>query len=269
MTATLQDELLVKAAHNITRVEEFFVARRGWSATPDGVAALRSLHAALSHALGEAVRPLLERHRLTEPQGEPEWGVAPLPPNELEAERVQRFGVFVQQLGDWFMTLPEEQVSARGRELLSAVAGALAGTASAVEQVLAAHGVVVPSLQPEEPPDPAPPDPPPATVSPEAVMPPARTAGDENKVRLVLDDTEGTPVLQTFQGVVELTCDTQQALSELLEQGGITYDSYQRHKFERKVLQWVQATPQGSVLVIQIGDLTGQLEPYPTYAVKT
>ena len=86
------------------------------------------------------------------------------------------------------------------------------------------------------------------------------------QARLVLEDTERTPVLQTFKGAVELTLKAQQALGELLDQAGITHNSYQRNKLERKVLQWVQATPPGSVLVIRIGDLNGVPEP-STYAV--
>lgn len=258
MPVTLQDELLAKAAHNAARLEEFFVAHRDWRAGPAGVASLQALRDALERALVGGLRPLLERHGVEEPRGGPDWCVTPLPPGELEPERVHRFGVFVQQLGDWFITLPEVQVSARGGELLAALACALSGTAAAVEQMLAAGGQVA------SPPAPPAPEPSPALPTPR----PARMTDAARQARLVLEDAEATPVLQTFKGAVELTFDAQQALTRFLEEAGVTFDSYQRNNLDRKVLQWVRATPHGSVLVIRVGDLNGAPEPFPTYAVK-
>ena len=160
MPVTLHDELLAKAAHNAARLEEFFVAHRDWRAGPGGVASLQALRDALKRALVGGLRPLLQHYGVEEPRGRPEWCVDPSSPGELEPERVQRFGVFVQQLGDWFITLPEVQVSARGRELLAALARALSGTAAAVEQALAAGG------QAARPPAPPAPEPSPALPPP-------------------------------------------------------------------------------------------------------
>jgi len=257
----LPDEPLAKAAHNAARLEEYFAAHLDWGTDSGGLAALHALHSALTRALAAGLWPLLERHDLALPRGGPEWCVARLPAGLLEAERVQRFGVFVQQLGDWLMTLPEVRVSDRGRELLTGLARALAGTAAAVEQMLAASGVEVTPLGPEERSPPPEPDPPPSAAA-------VRLTDEARDARLVLEDSESTPVLQTFQGKLELTFEAQQALAQFLEESGIQYNSYQRTRLERKVLQWVQAAPPRSVLVIRVGDLTGRPEPYPSYTLK-
>ena len=219
---------------------------------------------------GRVLEPLLRANRA---QALPpaRQSAEPLPQTgEVDVERLTRFAAFVEQLGRWFESQSGLPLSGVGKTSLGTVAGSLQRTAAVVEAMLARGGVapVPPAAGPAigDAPTLRPATTPPAGAE-ESVDVPRRPAADGP--RLVLEDTERTPVLQTFKGAVELTFETREAIARFLAEAGIDYNSYQLDKLERKVLQWVQATPHGCVLVIKVGELRGRREAVPGYAKKS
>jgi hypothetical protein len=269
MVLTLQYELLAKAATNLARVEEYFVARTQWTTPPEGVRELRAVHESLSTLMGAGLRLMLSAHGIEGPYPDRSERIARLPAAELEPERVRRFAAFVDQLGGWFGSQSGDRVAGNGLELLRTLAGSALGATAAVEELLRRHGCSVEPLHPAT--DAASEAPPPEAVAPEAPAPPepARERHRDDGPRLVLEDTERTPVTQTYKGSVELTPETRKAIAAFLADAGISLNAYQLNRLERKVLQWVEATPHGTVLVMRVGDLRGQREPVPSYLAKS
>ncbi len=272
MAPTMHDELLVRAVANVARVHDFFAARRSWRAATGGMGALRSLHDALAEVERVAIDPLLLSQQV-DVAAPPHGREAPLPAGELEAERVKRFTAFVEQLRDWFAAQGKVDLTPAGRQHLARLAAEVVATASAVEEILAGHGVKVepvtaaalsvPVLELPAPRRPA--------AQPAAAVERALPRADETVADgavLVLSDTEQNPLLQTFQGMVELTPAAKEAIGDFVQRAGIVYNAYQLDRFQRKVLQWIEATPPGQVLVIKVGGLRGRREPYPSYISK-
>jgi len=86
--------------------------------------------------------------------------------------------------------------------------------------------------------------------------------------RLILENTTEQPLLQEFQGNVELTQDAEKRLQTFLSLNDIELNSYELRKLEEKVRRWVEATPDGQSLVLKIGGLHGKREPYPSYVPR-
>ena len=58
---------------------------------------------------------------------------------------------------------------------------------------------------------------------------------------------------------------TSRTTDGFLSEAGITYGEGDRRRFLRKVVDWIESTPDRHNLVMRVSALRGHLEPYPSY----
>jgi hypothetical protein len=257
MSAVIAARDLEKAAANLGRMEQYFAARRSWRASSaDRFQALRTGIT----GLGEIVQDLVQIHQVpvaTPPPTE----VAALPTDDLDDLRVAKFTAFAAQLKMWFEAAHDQEVEPDAKPLLASVFASLASLVSHL------NGIQVTEAAPAASADHAPASeaqpPPPAS----SIPPPVAINGAPNRIELF--DCDETPIIQTFQGEPELTDSAKESIRGFLAAYHINYGKYQIQKFEEKVLRWVESTPDGQMLVLKIGGLSGKPEPYPSYVRRS
>lgn len=278
MSEQLPDADLIRARRNVERIADFLLERRAHAVEDGGDAQLRRLWNGVL-AVSERIQPVLRAAGASPPRPAalPE---APDPAaGRLETVRVLRFAEFVEQLDGWFGAHGR---AVEGEDGVAAAVGlyaALTTIRGAVSEMLdRVQRAPVPAAAPPPPPaapgdgapaqasvpaegDPATPAPPPPADAPQPI--PVRSTR-----RLLLADLDERPLLQQFQGSIELTDAARELLTEFLEEHEISLGGYQRHKLDDAVQRWIEATPDGQVLVLKIGGLRGRLEPYPSYVPR-
>jgi hypothetical protein len=254
MPSVIAAEDLEKAAANLGRIERYFASRRSWdAASPDRFRTFRDA----VRSVGEVVQDLVQLHGIpmTPPPLAPE---EPLPADVLDVGRLDKFTAFVTQLAQWFEAARGHEIDAEAKPAMATVFASLAALASHLDAISATL---------PQPATAAAPDPLPAPAPPPAIPPPVPVDGAPTRIELF--DCDETPILQTFQGEVELTDGARSLLRGFLEGHHIRYGKYHMQKFEEKVLRWVESTPDGQMLVLKIGGLSGKPEPYPSYVRRS
>lgn len=241
---------LDKASANLHKMAEFFSARRQWRA-PDSEVVEQLWRAVLG--LGEMVQDLVQMHQV--PVSRPgDSAASALPPDEFDPARVQRFVAYMGQVTAWFEAHRSADLDSGAHESLARVFSALVSLRQSLDEI--ASGSAPKPQKASEPPAPEPP--------PEPLPPPPENAPD----RLVLFDCDETPMLQTFQNQVELSDLAREEIRNFLQAWGILPGRYQLQKFEEKVQRWIESTPDGQMLVLKVGGLSGRREPYPSYVQR-
>ncbi len=82
---------------------------------------------------------------------------------------------------------------------------------------------------------------------------------------LFLEHTFQDPLLRGVEGKFELTTRAIRQIDEFLHNAQLDYDAGELRRFYRQVARWLEATPDGMVLTLRIGGLSGRAEPYPKY----
>ena len=249
----IQAEMLQRTRKNLERLRDYFEARVHWKVPQETQAGIAALHMTLKTMLDVVLVPLLARNGIEPNAAVTYRRVEQTTLNSFESSRLERFSGFLEQLSDWFIAHGSDTNTPTDRELLEKIFRIVEGTCLAVEAVLKHNSMEYNPLYPPPPP-----------LEPKVT----EIEGGNVRAKLVLDDTEETPVLWEFRGDVELHYDAKQALGTFLEEAGLKYSSYEQTKLENKVLQWVKSRPHGYVLVIKISTLHGRREPYPTYEKK-
>ncbi len=243
MTTPISDDELRKTARNLQRLQSFFTQRTGWKTSPETEGALTDTYHLLIAITGD-LHPLMQHNNLEVKETTTLDGEQQQPPGEFDKVRLQKFSAFLMQLGEWFAGHATAQIGQSARPVLLGIHDSLLKAKLGVEKI----------MKNSAPPPPPPPPPPPRKVLPGAME------------RLELEDTEMTPVLQSFKGQIELSYEAKEGIHKFLESNGIEFNAYKLNKFEQKVQQWVESTPQGHLLVIKISRLRD--EPYPSYIMK-
>jgi hypothetical protein len=258
-SAQFADDELRKAAHNADRIRVFFGERTMWTLSPEGRQALEKVLTALRSNV-EIIEGLFARLGI-DVATEPAEADVVLPGGELDAPRLRAFAGFLEQFHGWLCGQSHGAISSEGAQLMSSIHRSLAATGEAVTAILEADQVTSAPQPVAVTPEPA------FQQAPRPVHAkrPAAPAMQSNDSRLVLQDTDETPVLQELRGQIELTPQAKDALSTFLATHGIELDSYKRRKLETNILRWIHATPEGQILVLKISALHGAPEPYPTY----
>ncbi|HHQ49237.1 MAG TPA: hypothetical protein ENK19_10200 [Acidobacteria bacterium] len=86
---------------------------------------------------------------------------------------------------------------------------------------------------------------------------------------LVLEHTFQEPLLRGVEGKYELTQRAIKIIDEFFDRAEIEYAGGERRRLHRKIARWLEATPDGMVLTLRIGGLSGRAEPYPKYRPRT
>lgn len=249
----IQAEMLQRTSKNLERLRDYFETRIYWTVPEDAQAGISALHMTLKTALSIVIGPLLARNGVEPNPTVTHRRVEQTTVNSFETDRLERFSGFLEQLSDWFIAHGGDTTTPTDRDLLEKIFRIVENTCLAIEAVLKNNSI---EFSPQY--EPPPPNEPKVT----------EMEGGNVRAKLVLDDTEETPVLWEFRGEIELHYDAKQSLHQFLEDAGLKYSSYELTKFENKVLGWVKSRPHGYVLIIKISTLHDKREPYPTYDKK-
>jgi len=86
---------------------------------------------------------------------------------------------------------------------------------------------------------------------------------------LILDNTFENPLLRGREGHYELTTQARKLLEEFVTTAGLDSSGGTLFTLNRKVARWIEAIPEGMVLMLKVGMLSGRPEVYPRYVPKT
>jgi hypothetical protein len=154
------------------------------------------------------------------------------------------------------------------RELEAALAGTHALLAALVEDDTRRESTTIPAPDAAQT---AVPMPPPGDESPgdERLRPtPVAVDPDGRPMQLVLDDTDELPMVQSFQGIKELTPECKHLVDDFLNSWDIEYGGIKHKKLLQRLVRWIDAAPHGQVLVIKMQTLAEPFEPYPSYVSR-
>ena len=249
----IQAEMLQRTSKNLERLRDYFEARIRWTIPQEAQSGIAALHITLKTVLSVVLGPMLARNGIEPNHAVTYRRVEQIAPDTFESDRIKRFSGFLEQLSDWFMAHGGDTTSPADRQLLERIFRIVEATCLAVEGGLKHNKI-------EFTPQYAPPPPREPKIT--------EVEGGNILARLVLEDTEETPVLWEFRGEIELHYEAKQALHAFLKEAGLKYSSYELTKLENKVLQWVKGQPHGYVLVIKISTMHDKREPYATYSKK-
>ena len=239
---------LQKAATNLERLAGFLGERRTWALGSGGESAANSAKEA-AQFLADTVAGMI---RNVEPGDISATQPASLaPPGTVSATRLQKFADFLNDLGDWFSNHREAELPEDADSYMAAMRESLAAACEAIDELF---------------------EPPP--VAPTAPMQPL-TSSDlgpiaevDANASLVLEPSFARPLLDTFKGVKELSSHARRQVEDFLAQQNVTFDRAETRRLYDKVLRWVEATPEGRVLVIKISGLSGKPQAYSSYQPK-
>ncbi len=244
-------EELEKAARNIERISAFIGERRDWIVGEGGESkatairgSARSLAAKLAEKSGVDPDPdlKLEFPKKLEPSA------------KISAARLSKFADFLDQLQAWFSSQNDAEIPEGSSEAVQSVHGALAHVCAAVESLL------TPVKTPETPP--------PKVDDLIGEIDDSPVLEVDSNARLVLEDHELKPLLQTFQGVTELTQGAKETLDEFLTKQDIKIEGNDLRRLHDRMLKWIVGIPLGQVLVIKLSGLTGKPNVYSSYQPK-
>jgi hypothetical protein len=282
MTQDPLTEKLEKAAGNVARLRQFFVARRTWKLADDAETTAEALIATASQ-MDDRLKQLLTTcgaRSIPPARSDAE----PLPDGELDKDRLGRFASFLRDLDAWFAAQPKTPNEAGGIAALQRMEACVAQTIGIMTSIapVAAERAIGSDEAPEETASgpteaPVPETPaarPPtereqaANVESVASSQPDPTGSGEPPTQLVLDDRDERPMLQEFRNMLELTPDCVEQVSRFLSAHGIKYEGYALKKFHERLLRWIDSAPDGQVLVLKISHLKEPHEPYPSYVSR-
>jgi hypothetical protein len=244
-------EELEKAARNIERIAAFIGERRDWIVGEGGEAkatAIRGSAKSLATKLAEksGVDPDPDLKLKFPPKLEPTA--------KISAARLSKFADFLDQLQAWFSTQSDAEIPEGGSEAVQSVHSALAHVCAAIDSLL------TPVKTPETPP--------PKVDDLIGKIDDAPVFDVDLNARLVLEDHELRPLLQTFKGVTELTVGAKETLEKFLAKQNVTIEGHDLRRLHDKMLKWIEGIPLGQVLVIKLSGLTGKPNVYSSYQPK-
>jgi len=252
MSGQITTQELEKAARNIERISEFLAVRRGWILASGADEALEDARKAAAN-LGEFLTALMTARQI-EPAAEVPSPPEPLPSDEVSAARIAKFTDFLGQLRQWFAKRSDAEIPAAGEEAMRSIHLSLGTACTAIADILAAHEAARAAAEAE---------------AEEKIADLGPTVEVDRSARLVLEDTAELPLLQEFQGIVELTPEAGETLDGFLADHKIEYSTYEQRRLQDKVLRWIESTPEGQVLVLKISGIHGRPEPYSSYRSRS
>jgi hypothetical protein len=249
--AEITIEELDKAARNIARISTFIGERRDWTVGDGGEAMAHEIS-----ANSRALTRILVRTTGTEPDPEFEVTMPPKlePSSEISALRLAKFSKFLSQLRRWFTSQGVGVMPEGCTDVVQTIHGSLTLVTAAVDSLQKnAFGGSTSSLQ---------------TDGFHGEIGGSSVYEVDPHARLVLENDEMRPLLQTFQGVTELTEEAKEILGDFLAEQKIEFDPHELRRFQDKLLKWVEGIPLHQVLVIKISGLFGRPSLYSSYQPK-
>lgn len=244
-------EELEKAARNIERISTFIGERRDWIVGDGGEAKANDLRDR-ARALATSVT------EVTGVEPDPEFKIRlprKLEPSaKVSAVRLSKFSDFLRQLRHWFVTQHDAEIPEGCAEAVQGIHRALVLVCAAVDGI----------LTPVQAQDAAPP----------TVDDLIREIDDspvldvDTSARLVLEDHQLKPLLQTFNGVTELTAHAKDTMDDFLAKQKVELDPREMRRLHDRLLKWIEGIPLNQVLVIKLSGLSGKPNVYSSYQPK-
>jgi DNA-binding transcriptional regulator/RsmH inhibitor MraZ len=249
--ADITNEELEKAARNIERISAFIGERRDWIVGEGGEEQANVIR---DHA--KTLATMLAESTGTQPDSDFKITLpSKLEPSaKISATRLSKFADFLGQLQTWLDSQNEVAVPEDAEDAVQKVYGSLTLVCAAVDSLLR------PPVA-EEPPPPKPDD----LVGEIDDLPVLEV---DLNARLVLENHELKPLLQTFQGVTELTVHTKKILEDFLAEQNVTIEGHELRRLHDKMLKWIEGTPQNQTLVVKLSGLSGKPNVYSSYQPK-
>lgn len=254
-------EKLAKANGNVKRLCEFFAARRDWVYAPEAATSAHELASAASGVGGQLKRLMDACGATPDPPAEPV--IDSVGAGTHENARLLRFTAFLRDLDIWFAAqsdAPTEPPAIEALREIDAHIGCMvaifndATIATDVSAEPMGSGDADASAQTAEPGEP--------------VRHTIPTDKDGVPRQLILDDTDERPLVQDFQGIIELTTECEKLADDFLTAWDIELSYYNRKKFLERLLRWISSAPEGQVLVIKMKTAEEPYEPYPSYVSR-
>jgi len=250
---------LVQAKTNIRKLCEFLVARQEWTYRGDADEAMRELEDATS-GVGEELRRLMALCGAN-PFGEKTPDVVNLGEGEHDTARIQRFVTFLRDLRFWFTVQTSPPTDSDGVAALREMDGYIRCMDTIIFDARKKHLEAPPVFsETESEPEPSKPE-----AEPAAPLEANPAVFEKCPPQLVLDNTEANPMVQEFQGRLELTSECERLADAYLEAWDLEFSYYNRKKLLERILRWITSAPEGQVLVIKMKTIGEPHEPYPSY----
>jgi hypothetical protein len=176
------------------------------------------------------------------------------PSAKISAARLSKFADFLDQLQAWFSSQDDAEFPEGSSQAVQSVHGALAQVCAAIDSLL------TPIKTPETPP--------PTVDNLIGEIDDSPVLEVDTNARLILEDHQLKPLVQTFQGVNELTAGAKETLEDFLAKQDIKIEGQDLRRLHDKMLKWIEGIPLGQVLVIKLSGLTGKPNVYSSYQPK-
>jgi len=252
---------LTKANGDVTKLCEFFAARKDWDLAADAGQPAHDLLAAATK-LDEHLSVLV-RATGAEPADPIQPKTTSVDAGSHAVARLVRFTAFLQDLDTWLVAQPGptkdpdgitalKDIEANLRAIIAMVATLTTTLDQPTDKEFAAEENC-------------------ATQPTEADNTPGETVAAQNEdlpQQLVLDDTDENPMVHEFQGRKELTTACQDLADGFLAAWNLDYSYYNRKKLLDRLLRWITSAPEGQVLVLKMKTAEEPYEPYPSYVSR-
>jgi hypothetical protein len=249
--ASITIDELEKAARNIERISTFIGERRDWN-VGDGGETMATAIRARAGALAEVLA------KKTGIDPDPEIQVALpaklAPAAEISADRLSKFDEFLGQLTGWFGSQVTAEMPEDCAETVQSIHSSIALMCSVTDELLAATatGQPIPAI---------------AGRFVDGVDSSQGLKIDPN-ARLVLENNELDPMLQTFNGVSELTDEAKDLLGQFLASQSIELEPDDLRRLHDRLLKWIEGVPLNQVLVVKASGLYGKPSIFSSYQPK-
>ncbi len=271
MAEVIHSQEIETIHRNLFRMAQFISERSAWTLPYNADAPLQKVRGLISNLqsrIGSLRTSASSGDGLDSP---PELGFEQLPPSKFDGDRLYRFAAFLEDLDKWFTTRSGFEDPEKQSQVFVAIESSLIALADATRSLLETNY-----------PDSSPSTPTPVTAATEA--PPSTTGAVEHierpqvesdeelepipNLKLVLKNTTERPLLQEFQGRVELTFEAKERLQAFLVEARAEMAESDQRRFEEKVLRWIEGTPDGQILILKSGAMDGPFKLYPIYRHK-
>ena len=86
--------------------------------------------------------------------------------------------------------------------------------------------------------------------------------------RLMLENSELKPLLQSFKGVTELSPVAKGKFEDFLATQNVSFEGPELRRLHDKLLKWIEGIPLNQILVIKLSGLSGKANVYASYQSK-
>ncbi|GEM_PF-6659900 len=248
---------LETAVRNVRKIQTFFAAASAGEADASVESGLRRVAGLLERMSGDArsIAVTLPARDIDVSSDPDSVATARLDPSKVEG-----IAGYLETVARWLTARVDVEPPAEAAGLLLELVTRLERTTARVRTLLdisSSHPQSIPAPQAEAP------------LSPEELAErEAQAARCEALEPLVLDHTFENPLLRGKEGHFELTSATRNLVEEWMSSAGLETSPGTLYTLHRKVARWIESIPEGMVLILKVGMLSGRPEIYPRYVPR-